>query len=126
MMASVEERTSEFGAVAVALERTGGGARYAAAEIALPGAAGGHFDPGCKALLGFIGRAHKGFELRCAFYEAWWAWCHHERRSIKLCPRWMRHYPPVMRALAAAERIVFLLRLPVFLQARSARSPTTL
>ena len=25
----------------------------------------------------------------------------------------MRHYPPVMRALAAAERIVFLLRLPV-------------
>lgn len=37
-----------------------------------------------EALLGFIGRAHKGFELRCAFYEA--------------------HYPPVMRALAAAER----------------------
>ncbi|CAE7424018.1 SLC2A3 [Symbiodinium sp. CCMP2592] len=37
-----------------------------------------------EALLSFIGRAHKGFELRCAFYEA--------------------HYPPVMRALAAAER----------------------
>ena len=82
----------------------------ATAEI---GGGRGHFDSGCKALLSFIGRAHKGFELRCAFYEACWAWSHHGRRSTKLYPRCMRHYPPVMRALAAAERIVFLLRLPV-------------